>query len=163
MAVRAQMEIMGLAIIVVIIILGLVISLSLMRPGKLTDVSIDSQDSTLASNMLNVMLKTTLDCDLELKNLIQDCAEGVRNKEYCSAAETDPCAKSQEIIGYILNETLGKMKKDYAFEAGTILKIPSDPTCTKASVGKRYTSRLQESYPLPTKRGTITITIYICR
>jgi hypothetical protein len=171
MARKAQMEIMGLAIIVIIIIIGLVFSLRFMRPVETQDLKDTFTDSTLASNLLNVMLKTTLECkDIELKNLLQDCAEGIATKEYCPG-KTDPCAFSKEIITLLLTDTLTVMKRDFVFEA----KFPSagsftvperdKVTCTAANLGagKKYQTRTFESYPLPTKRGTMEITLALCR
>jgi len=165
---KSQTEILGLAIIVVIIIIGIVLSLRFMRPNQTQELKDAFTDSTLASNMLNVMLKTTLDCkDIELKNLLQDCAEGAQNKEYCGPEDRFPCEKAKAIISLLLNETLTKMNREYSFEAkiqrDVKITLPERPTCTESSVGTRYQTYKFQSYPLPTKRGTMEITLAICR
>ncbi len=167
---KSQMEVMGLAIIVVIVIIGILLSLRFMKSSTVDETESDFTDSTLASNMLNVMLKTDLDCsgkDLEMSNLLQDCAEDVKNKDYCYVGDSDPCAKAQGIIEFLLEETLVEMKKDYYFEAKLYddvkISLPAEPTCTSESVGKAYSTRISESYPLPTKKGTMEISLAICR
>jgi hypothetical protein len=176
---RSQMEIMGLAIIVIIIIFGVLLSLIFFKPQD-SSLKTDITDSTLASNTLNVILKTTLDCkDIELKNLLQDCAEDVRNKEYCNSTDKLPCAKVEKIINEsILKNTLVVWKKQYTFRA-TVLETPPNPSTqlmqiTNTAVvngkaacylgSKKYTTVISESYPIPLKDGkTMEITLDICR
>lgn len=170
---RAQTEILGLAIVVIIIILGVVLSLRFIKPNQTQDLKDTFTDSTLASNMLNVMLKTTIECkDLELKTLLQDCAEGVSNKEYCEGY-TDPCVYSKKIITDLLEGTIGSMKRDYLFETDSptggassfSISAEDKASCTSENVGpgEDYSTRISESYPLPTKKGTMDIILSLCR
>lgn len=172
---KGQLEIMGLAIIIVIIIFGILLSLIFLRP-KESSLKPDLTDSTLASNMIDVILKTTLDCkDIELKSLLQDCAEGVVNKEYCSATDKDSCGKVTRIINEsILQKTLDIWKKKYTFRASVIggqedlIEITNTPivngkiACDQDS--QKYLTIISESYHLPLGNGkTMEITLYICR
>jgi len=172
---KSQMEIMGLAIIVVIIIFGILLSLMFLKPRD-SSIKLDLTDSTLASNMLNVILKTTLYCkDIELKNLLQDCAEGSKNKVYCNSSENnDPCFMVKGIINEsILTKTLDVWKKQYTFRAKVIggdelMMITNTAiaggkaSCDKSS--RKYASIISESYPVPLRDGkTMEITLDICR
>jgi hypothetical protein len=170
---KSQTEIMGLAIIFVIIIFGIMISLIFLRPKESSEP--DIEDSTLASNMLNVILKTTLDCkDIELKNLLQDCAEGTQNREYCGANDNKPCEKVTKIINEsLLQKTLGEWNKKYTFQAEviggseliTITNTPmlgTQPACNRDTA--RYENVIYEAYPVPLKNGrTMEISLVICR
>jgi hypothetical protein len=176
---KAQLEIMGLAIIVIIIIFGILVSLMFFKPKEST-LKTDVTDSTLASNMLSMILRTTLDCkDIDLESLLQDCAEGVSNKEYCGdndPFDRDPCGKVFKIINEsILTKTLDVWKKQYTFRA-TVLGAPNrqltEITNTpivngKASCGtssKKYTSIIFKAQPLALKDGrTMEISLDICR
>jgi hypothetical protein len=176
---KGQFEIMGLAIIVVIIAFAILLSLRFLKPSETTDLKKDITDSTLASNMLNVILKTTLKCkDIDLKSLLQDCAEGVKNKEYCAPGDNDPCGKVKGIINdSILRKTLDVWKKDYTFKATVVgasepifpiitntPTLASGPTCDKKQLGKKYTSVISESFPIPLKNGRLMeISLDICR
>jgi hypothetical protein len=176
---KGQFEIMGLAIIVVIIAFAVLLSLRFIKPSQTTDLKKDVTDSTLASNMLNVILKTTLECkDIDLKSLLQDCAEGVKNKEYCKPGDNDPCGKVKAIINEsILRKTLDVWKKDYTFRATVIGAsqpifpaitntpiLASGPTCDLKQLGKKYTSVISESFPIPLKNGRLMeISLSICR
>ena len=171
---KAQMEIMGLAIIVVIIIFGILLSLIFFKPAD-SSLKTDVTDSTLASNMLSMILKTTLDCkDLELESLLQDCAEGASNKEYCNVNDRDPCAKVEGIIrDDLLKKTLDVWKKQYTFRAAVIGSgglmditntpiVNGKPSCDIGS--KKYPSIISEAYRIPLKDGrTMEITMVICR
>jgi hypothetical protein len=176
---RGQFEIMGLAIIVVIIAFAILLSLRFIKPSQTTDLKKDVTDSTLASNTLTVILKTTLDCkDIDLKSLLQDCAEGVTNKEYCTPDDNDPCGKVKDIINKsILQKTLDVWKKDYTFSATVVGAsqpifppitntpiLASGPTCGITQLGKRYTSVISELFPVSLKNGRLMeISLSICR
>jgi hypothetical protein len=176
---KGQFEIMGLAIIVVIIAFAILLSLRFIKPSETADLKKDVTDSTLASNMLNVILKTTLKCkDIDLKSLLQDCAEGVRNKEYCAPGDNEPCGKVMAIINEsILRKTLDVWKKEYTFRASVVgasqpifppitntAILASGPTCDKKQLGKKYMSVISESFPIPLKNGRLMeISLDICR
>lgn len=170
---KSQTEIMGLAIIFVIIIFGILLSMVLLKPKE--SVRPDIMDSTLASNMLNVILKTTLECkDIDLKTLLQDCAEGTTNKAYCSPTDIYPCPKVTKIINEsLLQKTLDVWKKEYTFQAKVIgydedlititntEMIGDTPKCYQDTT--RYDTVIYESYPVPLRDGkTMEITLSIC-
>ena len=160
---KAQMEIMGLAIIILLTAIGLLFAFKFMATKPKNELRQDFVDTKLASNMLNVILKTTLDCkDIEIKNLYQDCAEGIANIDYCGT--NDPCNKASEVVEDILDNTLKKWERSYHFTATLGSNPPvtdiSNKDCTKENIG---TSLESETYPIPTDRGTMLIRLDICR
>lgn len=164
---KAQMEIMGLAIIILLIAIGMIFVFRFMGNKPKDELKQDFVDTKLASNMLNVILKTTLDCkDIEIKNLYQDCAKGITNIDYCG--DNNPCRKANQVVEDILNKTLKEWEKSYAFEAkllstGWIVTNIINKDCTKDNIGTKYSYLESETYPIPTDEGTMLIRLDICR
>jgi len=74
---NAQMEIMGLVIIVILLSLALlfVLQFIILRPAS--DLKESFTQKEIASNTVNTLLDTTTDCrQLPLSKLLEDCAEG---------------------------------------------------------------------------------------
>jgi hypothetical protein len=180
---RAQFEILGLAIIMVIVIFAILLTLILMPKTNQNSLQSDVVDSTLASNLLNVIWKTTLDCkDINLESLLVDCAIGANSKEYCAkyaAYDGLPCDLSQKIIKEAtLAKTLSVWKRNYTFRADSGTKNLFNITNTLTSKGtaaclpRVYTSRFksftsesnQVRYALdPYNYVDVSISLYICR
>ena len=74
---KAQMEILGLAIVVVIMLAAAMIYLRLSATNKDTDYRKPFTSSEIASNILNTFLDTTSrDCSQQtMTELLQDCAQ----------------------------------------------------------------------------------------
>jgi hypothetical protein len=179
---RAQLEVLGLAIIVVIVIFAILLTLIFMPKANQNSMTSDVVDSTLASNLLNVILKTTLDCkDINLESLLVDCALG-NTKDYCEkydAYKGLPCDLSKKIIKEnILDKTLKVWKKNYTFSADTGTKNLFDITNTLTSKGtaaclpriysSRFKSFTSESYQVRyalenNQYIDISVSLYICR
>lgn len=170
---KSQTEIMGLAIIVVIIIFGVLLALIFFKPSQ--SIKADITDSTLASSMLTVIAETTLDCkQTELISLLQDCAENVENKQYCNAADTDACGKVIGIINEsILQKTLEVWNKKYSFIAEVEGEDPfivltntkiidEEPACMFGS--ENYENIIYESNQYMLNTGDkMEISISICK
>jgi hypothetical protein len=175
---KGQTEIMGLAIIVILITIGVLFALKFMRPDTGASSMRDQFiDASIASNTLNVILRTSLSCkDIDFKDLIQDCAEGVK-KDYCMGLGNDPCVIAGSAIkDYILDPSLNQSKKPYRFSAKIDgvdmspldastdeLVYTNDINCVGTKIGQKYKERTYESYPLPTRRGVVILSLEICR
>ncbi|MBS1266903.1 MAG: hypothetical protein MAG795_00872 [Candidatus Woesearchaeota archaeon] len=155
---KAQTEIIGLAIIIVIITLGLLFYLRLSRKDpNISSVSTDYRTTKLASNLLSVILRTTDDCqDLEIKELFQACAEDITSIQYCDT--NDPCERAKELVeGEILAQTVEEWGIPYHFTA----KIEAE---TKIENGTRCPGQRQtERYPIPTDKGPMILRLDICQ
>lgn len=162
---KSQAEIMGLALVIMLIVVGIVFVFKFMDTGSEDSLRQDFVDSKLASNMINVILKTTLDCkNIEIKNLYQDCARGVSHLDYCG--EPNPCVKAELVVQEILNKTLDKWKRNYRFTAtinGVVKTEIANNDCHPENIGTKYRKLESETYPIPTDEGTMMIRLDICR
>ncbi len=154
---KSQAEIVGLVIIVLLITVGL---LFFVKFVVLNDSDSDPKknyvDSELASNMINVLLKTTTDCKKSsMTELFQDCA-GFQRIE-CNDG-MDSCSKIQQVSRNIFNNTLDEWKKQYNFKAYTV----GGDTIENIDRCRPRSDRVSKTYPIPTDRGTLFITLDIC-
>lgn len=168
MSKRGQTEIMGLAVIVLLISIGLLFVFRFMNSETKSQLKQEFVDTKLASNMLSVILRTTLDCkQIEVKNLYQDCAEGISHIDYCGSS--DPCLTANNVVSEIFEKTLERWNKAYRFT----VKIGSGPSpeittmthldCTPDNIGIKFNKLESETYPIPTDSGTLLIKLDICR
>jgi len=115
---KAQSEIIGLGIIMVLITIGLLI---------FTVFYINDQPKSILNTfmvnevpvLLNSAILDTNDVEcgnIPIKTLIVKCAEGSTAR--CSNSK-DYCDEAEYKIEYLLNETLGKWQMDYRFFAYT--------------------------------------------
>jgi len=106
---KAQMEIMGLAVIILLIGIGLLFALQygLKKPTTIQK----TKESILAANLLTTMLNTHTECHKRLiKELLQDCVLG----RPIDCPEK-PCDFAKEKIKFMLDNSLKKWNKRYDF------------------------------------------------
>jgi hypothetical protein len=107
---RAQFELIGLAIVVMLVVLGMFIVIRLQMFRQPTTVQTTYSQTQLASNFLNTLLLTNTDCgDRLVRELLIDCADlrAIR----CNG-ETS-CQRAETILDQILSQTLDKWNKRY--------------------------------------------------
>lgn len=146
---KSQMEIMGLAIIVILIVIALFFSLFwLAKPAPKQ--AIKARESVLAANFLNTMLNTDVPDygNKPLRKLLEEC----------TLVGGDSCSISQDIIDEMLEETLLKWNKDYYFT------ISGSPDVEQISSGSSCKGeREAKEHPVPVKPGfDITLRLAIC-
>lgn len=162
---KAQMEIMGLVLIVILITLGLlfVIMFSLNSDNESAKSSFTQEE--LASNTLLAMIHTTTDCkDIVLSDMIEYCAEGRPvscSGYYCASSGSDAaCDCVDSTVSHILNNTLNRWQKsyEYSIKAGqNMLLNKSYGTCDI------YSDRKSEELPLVrVGAGQLIIKLDIC-
>jgi hypothetical protein len=155
---KAQMEIMGLVIIVILLTLGLllVVKFIVLKPeSKIRQIQGESQ---LAANLLNSLLQASTSCNnQQIRALLQDCATS--NQITCNGE--DACTFVNRTISYILEMTLIRWNKSFNLSASN--------TDTNFAGGLNFhrgdCSGERESKFSPIKAGgkTIVVDLELCR
>ncbi len=162
---KSQMEILGLAIVVILITLAMVFVVRFIAFKTPTDYRKGFVNSELASNMLNTFLKTSsgAECSqLTMTELLQDCGQGGEICcTNCNNDDTSDDVKSCEFVRtkaiYIFGQTFDKWNMKYEFLAY------ADQNNPRITIGARCTGEKQfKMYPIPIKAGTMYVKLDIC-
>lgn len=153
---KGQMEILGLAIVVVLILIATIFVvrfLVLKTPAEYRKGFISSE---LASNMLNTFLKTAAkDCSqLTMTELLQDCAHG--KGIICDNGE-ESCKFVESTAKNIFESTLYKWSMNYEFLAYVDVNAPLIKMGKPCKAEKR--SKL---FPIPVSTATMYTKLDIC-
>lgn len=152
---KSQTEIMGLAIVVILIILGMTFFIKFKLNVEPVDYRKPFLYSQIASNTLNTLLKSTsADCNgLSITELLQDCSHG--NSIFCGSMSS--CEYVEETTDEILNKTLGEWKMEYEF---VVYKQKSEPII---ELGKPCQGeKKSKHFFIPTSSGTVTVRLEVC-
>jgi len=152
---KSQMEIMGLAIIFILVIFGVLFALRFVILKPQSDTRADYQTSQLAANIISTMRGTTTDCkDATVEQLLQDCAA---EKRLNCPPNLNSCQKVNNVIGSIFQATLYEWKRAYNFSM-------SGPSVSSISFGNGDCSGEKEvkTHPVPTRAGTIMLRLELC-
>lgn len=105
---RAQIEIMGLVIIVVLVVIGLFFSLALRSPTESRPVSQVYSDEKLASDFLITFLETTEPtCSATMRDIAIDCIRyNVSGQHRYNCKGLDSCAFINDSLHNISSNTL---------------------------------------------------------
>ena len=154
---RAQMEIMGLAIIIILVSLGMLFAVQWMLKKPGVTLAEAEKDATIATNFLNTVLSTTTDCyDRSVRALLQDCAlTGGR----LNCFGIGSCEYAKREITTMFEGSLDKWQKKYYFTisgAPDVESIRFGQACTGEFESKRH--------PVPVRPGfQIELKLDICR
>ncbi|MBI4151287.1 hypothetical protein HY492_04115 [Candidatus Woesearchaeota archaeon] len=153
---RGQMEILGLAIIVVLIMLGVLFAVMFVLRAPASNVAQEYKESQLAASLITAMLGTTTPCnDASVTELLQDCA--VLNRLECPAG--DSCAQAQDAIGQMLAGTLETWKRSYQFSITGAYNVEQLTFASGDCSGERESS----TNPVPTPGGALQVRLDLCR
>ncbi len=157
---KSQMEIMGLAVIVILISLGIFFIITINKEGS--NIKKSFTQTQLASNILSSMLRTTtLDCSRNsINQLLKDCAENYNspNTQLRCQNNQRSCDYLGETISYILGSTLKAWgNQSYSIEA----KIPGQIIFAESSGRCSGEKESKQGY-IQTSAGTLTVTMDIC-
>ncbi|MBW2970947.1 hypothetical protein KY320_02175 [Candidatus Woesearchaeota archaeon] len=154
---RAQTELIGLVVIVLLITLGLLFYLRFMRSPSDTSVKQEFTDKKLASSTLSVILRTTPeDMNTDLSNLFKRCDEGERGSD-------SPCDKAKDTTQQILGDTLGAWNREYRFTAKGSVSSPNLDIEIKSDEGECRADSESETFFISTSAGLATLRLDICR
>ena len=151
---KGQQEIMGLAIVILLIILAVLV-IAKLSPNKEFYFKKEYEQSELASGMLNALLTTTTrDCNwLSIGDILQDCA--VNNGNKCNGQNS--CSYFEQQSGEIFGNTLDLWKINYKFSAFYNEESPI------IELGRQCINKKSEMSLLPTKTGVLSVKLDICR
>ncbi|MCK4521467.1 MAG: hypothetical protein KAU20_02755 [Nanoarchaeota archaeon] len=157
---KAQMEIIGLTIIVILIAIGLLFAVRFIIFKQPESYKKDYVHSQMAANMLNTLLNTNTDChDVSITELLQDAARIVKNINcdgQTSKKFVDP------LIENLLNSSLGEWKKSYYFKAEVSKDIIVEKS--RGNCGPDYPNVEKERKHnfIPTDAGVMSVILDIC-
>ena len=154
---KAQTEIMGLAIVVILVILGGTFAIRYILTRDPIDYKETFTQSELASNMLNTFLETDAECGYKMAEILRKCSQGSGTK--CDGKSY--CDYFQNAATAVFGETLEKWNMDYEFrvfhgnEPSNILSgLKLGTECPREKESK--------TFPIPTTSGTLSVRLDIC-
>lgn len=155
MASKAQMEILGLAIVVVLISLALLFAVQFFLLKPVSEPAQIVKESFLAANFLNSCLGTSTACfGRSVKELLQDCALG---GSLSCPGDINSCLYARQEIGKMLDSSLGLWKKEYFFSVSGL--ADSFSIGSSCSGEKEY-----EEHPVVVRPGfDILLSLEICQ
>ncbi|MEM4242834.1 MAG: hypothetical protein QXM31_02945 [Candidatus Woesearchaeota archaeon] len=155
--VKSQMEIMGLAIIVILVTLGILFAIAWLLQAPSSGPVEHEEDAILAANFISAALGTTTDCNKRtVRELLQDCAV---TQGATKCGQQTSCDYARDVIQALLDNTLKVWKKDYYLAM----------TGTSALEEMRFGSSCKgekemKEQPLPvTPAFKISVLLEICR
>jgi len=163
---KAQLEILGLVIIVMLILLGIVFAIKYVVLAPPSSLRQDFLKTQLAANMISSMLSTTTnECysDTDITDLIIDCYKIPSNRMICENNKQS-CEYLSDTIEHMLDATLKKWNKNYEFlicdwdddnemcMTGTKIVDFKNPL-NKGCQGDDVTNLEQKQVPLPIEGG----------
>ncbi len=157
---KGQMEVLGLAIVVVILFLAAIFVVRFVVLKNPADYRKDFISSEIASSTISTFLKTTAkECSqLTMTELLQDCAQG--NGLICNNGQ-DSCRFVNSTASAIFDKTLNKWKLNYQFLAYVnvnSLLIKIGKSCKEQNLGQE-----SKIFPIPIATGSMFVRLDICQ
>lgn len=179
---KAQTEMLGIAIVVILISIGIlfIVSNSLRSSGQMSQKQ-EYSEKQLATNILASMLSTSTNCSNDrISTLLIDCGKDPYSRQcgpedvmgittpYTLAGFSNVCVFLNDTIAVLLNSTLQKWNKKYEFKAYSSSAASPElhivnriGECLDGTgEGLRYIQK--DSYYLPLHPGTMTVELGIC-
>jgi hypothetical protein len=186
---KSQAEIMGIAIVMVLIMIGILFVIQFIVVPEGDNIKKTYSQKELSSNFLNAILKTTTSCNnMRMTELIQDCAENYGNpfQENCIDSTRIICSnpngcKSCDFLNrslyYITDKTLKNMSLKFelylckydpitakcANRPGDLLVNISENGCSRP-VGNEVSALniISQQIPVQTDVGNRILVINVC-
>ncbi|MFA6073074.1 MAG: hypothetical protein WC758_03105 [Candidatus Woesearchaeota archaeon] len=155
---KAQMETMGLLVVVILISIILFFALSFsMKSKDTTNTKKEFKETQAISNFGTAMLETTGPCDWTIRELLTDCA--FTKEINCDGVNSCDAAKS--MMTMILNVSLNEWGYKYNLSIDTSTKNVFSESTGCNSVGERSNSNT-ETTPFGTTHGSMVMKIITC-
>ena len=162
---KSQSEIMGLAIIVILVVIGFTFMIKFMAQSKPKDYKLSYSSSQMTSNFIQTVLKTTVAITDSTDNCI-----GMDYGELILSCSSPPpldcktkssCEEVEDGITDILLNTVGDnlLKHEYYFS----IKRPTESSPFIAIGTECPGSKASSPFTLPSSSGTIDIRLDICK
>ena len=155
---KSQFEIMGLAIVIILLTLSMVFVVRFVILKGPVEIKKAYTQTELASNMLNTFLDTTSrDCnELSMTDLLEDCAQSL--SIYCNGVVS--CKYVNDTAAEIFSETLESWNLDYYF---SVYEDASNPILTLPEPGNPCVgAKKSKLFPIPIAGGTLYVKLDIC-
>lgn len=153
------MEIIGLAIVVVIILIAMVIAVRFLVFKKPDSARAGFVSAELASNTINTFLETTaVECSkAKMGELIQDCAQGT---ERICGNGNGACEFVRNAADEIFAKTFMKWKTKYRF---LVYVDPNAPFVDLESGCTGQQEKVSETFFVPVTAATVSVKLDICK
>jgi hypothetical protein len=166
---KAQSDIMGLVVIVLIFIVAISFLLFFTLKGS-DSRQLQSLDENLHTfNTITALLQTSTNCNgMSLSKVIEQCISTDNWKgEGCTAAKVgnvilSPCELSKGIVDFILKESFGEQNIAYSFYAYTDQRLEAIPPKMRVQEGECLGDVVSATQPLTFKGGKFFITLEVC-
>ena len=155
---KAQTEILGIAIIVIILVIGGAVMISMSSRNK-ESMSSSFTDPELAQSFLNTLMNTETAKNIIISDIIKDCY--MEDDDRCGAVNC--CTYASETIQNALDATLGNWSKSYTLsftQEGTNPKIQDMPLNSDCD---KYSEQEKPGFYYITTRPTIVVMLRICK
>lgn len=157
----------GIAIVVVLLVIGATIFLTLsIKPASTAHEAFTQKE--VAQNMVDALVKTTTHCrGLDFASILEDCAKNAENGLLCEDGQRS-CEYARNAITDILYRTLTIRNYEYRFSATrddrtTIFDDITTTGCTKEMIQQgSVTVETPGIQPIPLYPGTVTLMLQIC-
>lgn len=154
------MEILGLAIVVVLIMLGVLFAVLFVLKSPDSSTEQTYKESQLSSSLVTSMLGTTTACnDATVTELLQDCA--VYSRIDCGQTS---CDAARDAIQIMLGGTLKEWKRSYRFSiTGGGGYTPGEGIQSITDENGDCSGDIESSTnPVPTAGGPLQVTLQLC-
>ena len=156
---KGQMEIIGLAVVVVIILIAMLIAVRFLAFKKPDSARAGFVSAELASNTINTFLEiAAVECSkAKMSELIQDCAQGT--ERICSNGK-GACEFVRNAADEIFTKTFKKWKTKYKFIVYVDINSPFvdlESGCTANQ------EKVSETFFVPVTSATVSVRLDICK
>lgn len=154
---RSQMEIMGLAVIIILLALGLLFVVRFMILKEPSQIKNSFTQTEMAANLVNSVLKTSSGClGMSISEVLKDCAVS-QTPEVCENGD-NTCVFANSSLTVIFNETLIKFgNRSFNF----VSHLGEDIVLQQGNGDCSGVKEARHAY-IPTDRGILTVRLEIC-